>query len=138
MHSLYSALNGIDAVAELWQHTASDYTSVDESLCIRDMYTRDKGILIIKVAIQSLYIRKECQLLCSHRLGYGTGCIIRIDIVALILIIHTYGTHYRKEILIDQIKEDLGIDSRDLPNKAYILAVRISLLYFEQAAVLTG
>ena len=54
------------------------------------------------------------------------------------MIIHTDRAYDRKEILIDQIKQDLRIHLRDLADKTDILAIRITLLYLQQIAVLTG
>ena len=57
------------------------------------------------------------QLLRADRLCNRKARIIRVDIVAVVGIIHSDRTHDRQKILLQKIVENLRIDLRDLTDK---------------------
>ena len=62
-----------------------------------------------------------------HGLCNGTGCIVGIDVVSRIIIIHTNGTH-----------NGLGIYIRNISHKSDILPLGELLLYPQKSSVLSA
>ena len=74
-------------VIELWKHASADHAFPDQPFCFRRCKPGNERAFIINIPVKPFNIRQEHQLIRSHRLCNGAGCIIRIDIIGAELII---------------------------------------------------
>ena len=94
----YAIFDRVDAVLQLRQHAAAQASAVYEVLCLFDGHLGNEGTLILKVAVNALYIGQECQLLGVDCTGNGAGCVICVDVIACIVLVRTDRADDRKEI----------------------------------------
>ena len=58
MYPGYAVLDGINAVLQLRQHAASQASAVHEVLCLFYGHLGNQGALVLKVTVNTLYIRQ--------------------------------------------------------------------------------
>ena len=66
------------------------------------------------------------------------GCIICIDIVGLVVIIHSHRAYDRKEIFFQKVKENVCIDFLYISHKSNIFSVGKLFIYFQKSAVFSA
>ena len=111
---------------------------MDQSLCLGGCQSGDKGGLIVDILVQAFDICQECQLLRMYCLCDRARGIIRIDIVSMIILVQSDGSDDGQVILLQHIKEDIGIYAGDLTHITDVLTVGIFFLYLEESAVLAA
>ena len=83
MDSVYTMLDGIDAVFQFRDHSAADSTIGDQVLSL--IYTKfgDQSGRIGSVSVYTFNIGKEGKFLCIDRLCNSAGCIICVNVVGI-------------------------------------------------------
>ena len=66
------------------------------------IHFRDQCALIFRVNENPLNIRKENQLLCVQSRSNGTGRVIRIDVIALVILPKSDGRDHRNKIVLNE------------------------------------
>ena len=138
MHPGYAVLNGVHAILKLRQHTAFDITFLHQCPSIRDTKLGDQSVRIGRILVHAFDIRQKRKLLRIHSPCDRTRGIIRIDIICMKILIHSYWTYNREEIFLQQVKQNIRIDLPNLSYESDIRPVRVLLLYLEQRAVLAA
>ena len=139
--SLYDGiilLHRIDAVLDLRQHAADQFSGIHHLLRRLNGKRRDEGALIIKILIHTLDIREEGELLGMHRRRDGTGRVIGVDVIALATLIEADRTDHRDEAVAQQVIDDGGIHTDDVSDEADILSLRVLLHALQEISILTG
>jgi excinuclease ABC subunit C len=117
VHSVDAALDRIGAVGELGKHSAADHSRIDEGICLGYGKSSDEGALVVKVSVESLNVGKEYELVGTECGSYRTCGIVRVDVVGIVLIVHTDGRNDGKEIVIEEEPEDLELLEQWLTGK---------------------
>ena len=138
MDSVYTMLDGIDAVFQFRNHSAADSTIGDQVLSL--IYTKfgDQSGRIGSVSVYTFNIGKEGKFLCIDRLCNSAGCIICVNVVGIKILVKTDWEYDRKEVSFQKVLEDLWIDFCDFTYVADVLAFGKFLFALEKTTVFTA
>ena len=111
---------------------------MDQSLCLGGGQSGDKGGLVVDILVQTFNVCQERQFLRMYCFCDRAGCIIRINIVGVIIFVQSDGGDDGQVILLQHIEENIGIHAGDLPHITDVLTVGIFFLYLKQSTVFTA
>ena len=98
MDAAHAAVHGGSAVVELGQHAAADEAAGYEFIRLGSRNPGDKALPGFVILVDSLNVRKKCQLLRFHSLCDGAGRIVRIDVVGPEVFVQADGGYDRQKI----------------------------------------
>ena len=138
MDAVDAAPDGVCAVGQLGQHAAADDAVLDQVIRLGDVDAADQGVGLVQAPQNAGDIGQVDQLVRADGAGDGAGCLIRVDVVGIELLVHAQRRDDRQVVLLQQVKEDGRIDVRDLADKADILPVGVFFLDGQKISVLAA
>ena len=114
MDSGHSVFNRSYTVLQFRDHSSGNCSAFDQF--IRLIYSKscDQRRFILVVSVYPFNIREERKLLSMNRFCDRISCIIRIDIISVVIIIDSDRAYDRKKIFIQKIQKNLCIDLLDI------------------------
>ena len=103
MHPGYAIFNSFNTVVQLGQHAAADKTIANKLAGFLNAQLGDQSIFVLRILINPFNICKKGQLFRIYRPGNGTGRIIGVNIIRVIILVHANRAHNRQEILFQKV-----------------------------------